>query len=56
MYIAYLALVVCFVMVIVLHAWCVRRLASCYDRLQANKMQYKKLRMEASRRAIVLRA
>ena len=46
MYPAYIALVVSFVLVIVLHAWFVRRLASFYERAQASRSQYGKLRTE----------
>jgi len=47
MYPAYIALVVSFVLVIVLHAWCVRRLAYLYNRMQASRTQHTKIRTEA---------
>jgi len=47
MYPAYLALVVSFVLVILLHAWCVRRLAYLFNKMQASQAQHKKVRTEA---------
>ena len=46
MYPAYIALVVCFVLVIVLHAWFVRRLSALKEQARADELEYHKLRME----------
>ena len=47
MYTAYIALVVCFVLVIILHAWFVRRLSTLRDRARAGESECRRLRMEA---------
>lgn len=45
-YTAYMALIVCFILVIVLHAWFVRRLTGHRDRLRAVREEHGRLHAE----------
>jgi len=46
MYTAYIALIVSFILVIVLHAWFVRRLTGLHDEVRERKSEYQKLHAE----------